>query len=69
MSTKAKKSAAAAVVKPKSSRTEKKKKSWRRLMWDAVSIYDVEAVSNSTLKGLMVPRMHFSDIPSASCSG
>ena len=47
MSTKAKK-AAAAVVQPKGSGTGKKK-SWRRLMWDAVSIYDVEAVSNAKL--------------------
>ena len=44
MSAKAKE-AAAAVVKPKV--MAGKKKSWRRLMWDAVSVYDVEAGSIS----------------------
>ena len=46
MSTKAKKAAAAVVQKPKCGTA--KRKSWRRLMWDAVSIYDVEAVRNCT---------------------
>ena len=45
MSNKAKK-AAAEVARPKAKTGSKK--SWRRLMWDAVSIYDVEAVSFST---------------------
>ena len=44
MSNKAKK-AAAEVARPKAKTGSKK--SWRRLMWDAVSIYDVEAVSFS----------------------
>ena len=51
MSNKAKK-AAAEVARPKAKTGSKK--SWRRLMWDAVSIYDVEAVSfsaESPLKG------------------
>ena len=42
MSNKAKKTAKE-VVRPKGKTGSKK--SWRRLMWDAVSIYDVEAVS------------------------
>ena len=45
MSNKAKK-AAAEVARPKAKTGSKK--SWRRLMWDAVSIYDVEAVSSSS---------------------
>ena len=45
MSNKAKK-AAAEVTRPKAKTGSKK--SWRRLMWDAVSIYDVEAVSLSS---------------------
>ena len=52
MSTKAKKAAAVATAGKTEVRTgsrsgKKQTKSWRRLMWDAVSVYDVEAVGRS----------------------